>query len=159
MVCGGIEHSGSTNPVSTYQFMWGGESLRACVCSICQAHRLLIILLQVQRSSSAALQQMRQEADDARQQLSTLRELTDKQIAKANAAAQQEVQQYRQRWRDEFEKRRKLHNQVRLTRATVPSVYCCLFGAACGAPVGGVCSPYTMVLGLQYCQTTKSKSR
>lgn len=55
---------------------------------------------------------MRQEADDARQQLSTMRELTDKQIAKAEAAAQQEVQQYRQRWREEFERRRKLHNQV-----------------------------------------------
>lgn len=70
------------------------------------------MLLQVQRTSSATIQQLRQEADDARQQLSTVRQLADKQIAKAQAAAQQEVDLYRQRWRDEYERRRKLHNQV-----------------------------------------------
>lgn len=61
---------------------------------------------------------MRQEADDARQQLSTMRQLTDKQIAKAEAAAQQEVTLFRQRWREEFERRRKLHNQVCVTLLT-----------------------------------------
>lgn len=87
-------------------------AVRCNLSSIDESCRWVSCLPQVQRSSSAAVQQARQEADDARQQLSTLRELTDKQIAKANAAAQQEVQQYRQRWRDEFERRRKLHNQV-----------------------------------------------
>jgi kinesin family protein C2/C3 len=67
---------------------------------------------QVQRTSSVTIQQLRQEADDVRQQLSTVRQLADKQIAKVEAAAQQEVDLFRQRWRTEFEKRRKLHNQV-----------------------------------------------
>lgn len=58
------------------------------------------------------MQEMRKELDSANQQLSTLQELTNKQMAKVQAAAAQEVQQYRQHWRDEFDKRRKLHNQV-----------------------------------------------
>jgi hypothetical protein len=39
--------------------------------------------------------------------------LAEKQMAKAQAAAAEEVALYRQRWRDEFDKRRKLHNQVK----------------------------------------------
>lgn len=101
-----------------------------------------VMLLQVQRTSSATIQQLRQEADDARQQLSTVRQLADKQIAKAQAAAQQEVDLYRQRWRDEYERRRKLHNQVSCSNRpaaanciqTFPSGRC--FVAACRSLAG-----------------------
>jgi len=68
--------------------------------------------LQVQRASSATIQQLRQAADDAQAQLMDVQQVAGKQVAQAQAAAAQEVELYRQRWRDEFEKRRKLHNQV-----------------------------------------------
>lgn len=68
-----------------------------------------LFCLQAQRSSTITIQQLRGEADAAKQQLA----MANKQLAKAEAAAAQEVEVYRQRWQAEFDKRRKLHNQVR----------------------------------------------
>lgn len=69
-------------------------------------------ILQVQRASTATIQQLRQAADDAQAQLMDVQQVANKQVAHAQEAAAKEVELYRQRWRDEFERRRKLHNQV-----------------------------------------------
>lgn len=69
---------------------------------------------QVQRSSADTIKRLRQEAEEARQQLSTVQEAADQRVTQAQVKAELQVDVFRQRWQDEFDKRRKLHNQVRV---------------------------------------------
>jgi hypothetical protein len=55
---------------------------------------------------------LRQAADSTSAQLAELQALADKRVLQATAAAAEEAEQCRRSWREEFEKRRQLQNEV-----------------------------------------------
>lgn len=72
--------------------------------------------VQAQRTSASTIQELRTAIDDAQAQLSAVQATADTRVDKAEAAATQQVEVFRQRWQQEFERRKQLHNQVHMCR-------------------------------------------
>lgn len=99
-----------------------------CLCSLSDVnpHVLLLCCLQAQRAALEQIQQLEQSVEHAQQQLAAAAAATEQQVAAVRAAAAQEVDVHRQKWREEFQKRRKLHNTVGTLRQStklVPATY------------------------------------
>jgi hypothetical protein len=58
------------------------------------------------------MKQLQESASQAQAALATIQAEADQRIAAKEAAAQAQVESYKQKWREEFDKRRKLHNLV-----------------------------------------------
>jgi multidrug resistance efflux pump len=58
------------------------------------------------------MKQLQEAASQAQAALATIQAEADQRIATKEAAAQAQVESYKQKWREEFDKRRKLHNLV-----------------------------------------------
>jgi hypothetical protein len=58
------------------------------------------------------MKQLQETASQAQAALATIQAEADQRIAAKEAAAQAQVESYKQKWREEFDKRRKLHNLV-----------------------------------------------
>jgi len=67
---------------------------------------------QVQRAAAEQVQQLQQDISNALQQLADAEAATEQRIAIVQAAAAKDIELQRQKWREEFLKRRKLHNLV-----------------------------------------------
>eukprot|EP00775_Hariotina_reticulata_P002428 gene2428-2732_t len=68
--------------------------------------------LTAQRAAAEQVQQLQQDISNALQQLADAEAATEQRIAIVQAAAAQDIGVQRQKWREEFLKRRKLHNLV-----------------------------------------------
>ncbi|KAF6254764.1 P-loop containing nucleoside triphosphate hydrolase protein [Scenedesmus sp. NREL 46B-D3] len=64
------------------------------------------------RSTAEQTKQLQDAASQAQAALATIQAEADQRIAAAEGAAQAQVLNYKQKWREEFDKRRKLHNWV-----------------------------------------------
>jgi ABC-type transport system involved in cytochrome bd biosynthesis fused ATPase/permease subunit len=68
--------------------------------------------LQLLRSTTEQMKQLQESAIQAKAALATIQAEADQRIAAKEAAAQAQVESYKQKWHEEFDKRRKLHNLV-----------------------------------------------
>lgn len=68
--------------------------------------------LQLLRSTAEQMKQLQDAASQAQAALATIQAEADKRIAAAEGAALAQVESFKQKWREEFDKRRKLHNLV-----------------------------------------------
>ncbi|WIA08902.1 hypothetical protein OEZ85_008321 [Tetradesmus obliquus] len=64
------------------------------------------------RSTAEQMKQLQDAASQAQAALATIQAEADKRIAAAEGAALAQVESFKQKWREEFDKRRKLHNLV-----------------------------------------------
>eukprot|EP00878_Enallax_costatus_P018744 GHUV01019749.1.p1 GENE.GHUV01019749.1~~GHUV01019749.1.p1 ORF type:complete len:341 (+),score=125.63 GHUV01019749.1:597-1619(+) len=65
-----------------------------------------------ERQSADQIKQLQEALNIARSRIEAAQEAAEKRVADVQAAAAKEVEEHRRKWRDEFEKRRKLHNIV-----------------------------------------------
>lgn len=79
---------------------------------------LRCLLPQAQRAAAAEAVELRRAAEQAAAQLVAVQAGVDARVQQVQAEAAAEVEQYRVRWRQEFDKRRSLHNQVGVLRGS-----------------------------------------
>jgi hypothetical protein len=68
--------------------------------------------LQLLRSTAEQMKQLQDAASQAKAALAAIQAEASRRIADAESAALAQVESYKQKWREEFDKRRKLHNLV-----------------------------------------------
>lgn len=67
---------------------------------------------QAERQAADQIKQLQEALNLAKSHIEAAQEAAEKRAAAVQAAANREVEEHRRKWRDEFEKRRKLHNIV-----------------------------------------------
>lgn len=96
----------------------------------CCLHYFTLFSLQLLRTTADQVKQLQDAADQAQAALASTQQHLEDRIAATQAAADKQVAAFKQKWHEEFEKRRKLHNMVIIH--THSCGVCCMSDTRCG---------------------------
>lgn len=73
---------------------------------------IMSVCLQSERNAAEQIRQLQETVNVTRSRIESAQEAAEKRVSDIRAAADKEIQEHRRKWREEFDRRRKLHNLV-----------------------------------------------